>query len=72
MIVQDDYNIHKATFMKLLMFLEKSKGFEEDAKKFMILARQSSSIQIDYEMIQPYVQRTIRKQGGTEILKFFE
>jgi len=39
MIVQNDFKIHKATFMKLLMFLEKSKGFEEDAKKFMILAK---------------------------------
>lgn len=37
-IAQEDYNIHKTTFMKFLMFMERSKGFEEDAKKFMILS----------------------------------
>lgn len=72
LIVQEDYKIHKATFMKFIMFLERSKGFEEDAKKFMILSQQSSSIQIDYEMIRPYVKRTLKKKGGPEIIKFFE
>lgn len=38
-IVHEDYHIHKATFMKFIMFLERSKGFEEDAKKFMILSQ---------------------------------
>lgn len=71
-IVHEDYHIHKATFMKFIMFMERSKGFEEDAKKFMILSQQSSSIQIDYEMIRPYVQRTMKKKGGPEIIKFFE
>lgn len=71
-IVQEDYQMHKATFMKFIMFLERSKGFEEDAKKFMILSQQSTSIQIDYEMVRPYVQRTMKKKGGPEIIKFFE
>lgn len=71
-IVQEDYNIHKATFMKFLMFLERSKGYEEDAKKFMILSLQSSSLQIDYDMVRPYVRRVMKKKGGPEIIKFFE
>ena len=58
--------------MKFLMFMERSKGYEEDTKKFMILSLQSSSLQIDYEMIQPYVNRVIKKKGGQEIIKFFE
>ena len=53
--------------MKFLMFMERSKGYEEDTKKFMILSLQSSSLQIDYEMIQPYVNRVIKKKGGQEI-----
>jgi hypothetical protein len=54
------------------MFLERSKGYEEDAKKFMILSLQSSSLQIDYEMVRPYVRRVMKKKGGPEIIKFFE
>lgn len=37
LIVQGDYKIHKQTFMKFTLFLEKCKGFEEDAKRFLIL-----------------------------------
>lgn len=37
MIIQDDCNIQKSTFMKFLAFMEKSKGYEEDAKKFLTL-----------------------------------
>ena len=44
LIVQGDYNIHRSTFMNFVMFLERSKGFEEDAKKFLFLTRQSSHL----------------------------
>lgn len=37
-IVQEDYQIHQASFMKFVMFMEKCKGFEEDAKKFLLLS----------------------------------
>ena len=37
LIIQDDAKVHKATYMKFLMFMERCKGFEEDAKKFLML-----------------------------------
>lgn len=43
-IVQKDYNIHKATFIKFVMFMEKCKGFEIDAKKFYFLTQESSHL----------------------------
>ena len=39
LIVKGDYNLHRITFMNFVMFLERSKGFEEDAKKFLFLTR---------------------------------
>lgn len=39
LIVKGDYKIHRSTFMNFVMFLERSKGFEEDAKKFLFLTR---------------------------------
>lgn len=71
-IVQEDYNIHKTSFMKFLMFLERSKGYEEDAKKFLILLQYSSHLQIDYELMAPYIKRVIKNKGGSEIIKFFD
>ena len=58
--------------MNFVMFLERSKGFEEDAKKFLFLTRQSSHLQIDYQMIKPIINRIIQFKGGPEVLKFFE
>ena len=36
-IIQDDCNLQKSTLMKFIAFLEKSKGYEEDAKKFLTI-----------------------------------
>jgi hypothetical protein len=44
MIVLLDYNIHRSSFVKFVMFLESCKGFEEDAIKFLILAQKSSHL----------------------------
>jgi hypothetical protein len=73
LVIQEDVKIHKITYMKFLMFLERCKGFEEDAKKFlMLVTQQSSHLQIDYEMCRPFVVRILRTQGGPEMIKFFE
>lgn len=72
LIIQHDFNIHKASFMKFVMFMEKCKGFEEDAKKFYFLTSESSHLQIDYEMIRPMAIRIIKNKGSAEVLRFFE
>jgi hypothetical protein len=38
MIVQEDFRIPQASFVKYIMFMERCKGFEEDAKKFFLLS----------------------------------
>ena len=40
LIIQDDVSMNKITYMKFLMFLERCKGFEDDAKKFLMLVTQ--------------------------------
>lgn len=72
MIIQSDYNIHQNSFVKFVMFMEKCKGYEEDAKKFLLLSTQSSHLQISYEMIRPFVIRVMKNKGGPELVKFFE
>ena len=73
LIIQDDANIHKASYMKFLMFMEKCKGYEEDAKKFlMLVTSESTRLQIDYEMCRPFVVRILKSKGGPELVKFFE
>lgn len=70
-IVHDDCNISDNTFMSFIMFLEKSKGFEEDAKKFLLLTGNSSFLQIDYKMIRPMVIRLLKHQDSDVLLQFF-
>lgn len=72
LIIQGDYNIHQNSFVKFVMFMEKCKGFEEDAKKFLLLSTQSSHLQISYEMIRPFVIRIMKNKGGPELIKLFE
>lgn len=73
LIIQDDANLHKATYMKFLMFMERCKGYEEDAKKFlMLVTKESTRLQIDYEMCRPFVVRILKSKGGPELIKFFE
>lgn len=54
------------------MYLDQCKGFEEDAKKFVALAQESSDIQVDYDLLRPLFMRTIRHKKGTDVLKVFE
>jgi len=72
LVVRGDYKIHKSSFIQFVKFMERCKGFEEDAKKFYILIGESSHLQVDYEMIRPLVIRLMKRQGGGEVMKFFE
>ena len=72
MIIQHDYNIHRASFVKFLLFMERCKGFEEDAKKFYFLTAESSHLQINYELIRPMALRIIKNKTGPELMRFFE
>jgi hypothetical protein len=52
--------------------LERCKGFEEDAKRFVILTGDTQNVQIDYSMLRPLFLRTIKHKTGNDVLKLFE
>ena len=54
------------------MFLERCKGFEEDAKRFLFLTNDTKKIQVDYSMLQPFFARAMKYKTGQDVLKLFE
>lgn len=54
------------------MFLEKCKGFEEDAKRFVFLTTETEHLDFSYKLIQPIFLRNMKTKSGNEILKLFE
>lgn len=58
--------------MRFVMFLERCKGYEEDAKRFVFLTNDTEVSQMDYEMVRPLFQRAIKYKTPQDILKLFE
>ena len=42
--LQNNFNVRKNTLLNFVMFLERSKGFEEDAKRFLLLTNEREDI----------------------------
>lgn len=73
LIIREDVAMPKKTFVEFVLFLERCKGYEEDAKKFLtVVAKESSHLQIDYDMCRSVVNRILTHKGGPELVKFFE
>lgn len=68
----DKFEINVTTFKTFILFLERCKGYEADAIRFMSLANDTEHIQIDYELMQPVMLRTIKHKSADEVLKLFE
>ena len=49
----EDFEIsfHESTFQKFVMFLERCKGYEEDAKRFLFMSSETEDIQVTYKMV---------------------
>ena len=43
-LLQNDYKVSQNTFQRFVMFLERCKGFEEDANRFLILSSETKDI----------------------------
>lgn len=71
-LLQNNYKVSKQTFQRFVMFLERCKGYEEDAKRFVFLTNETEVRQMDYEMVRPLFQRTIEYKTPQEVLKLFE
>mmetsp|Transcript_14497 Transcript_14497/g.18291 ORF Transcript_14497/g.18291 Transcript_14497/m.18291 type:complete len:281 (+) Transcript_14497:1931-2773(+) len=54
------------------MFLERCKGYEEDAKRFLFLSAETNDIQMDYPMVRPLFQRAMTYKTAQDVLKLFE
>jgi hypothetical protein len=55
-----------------MSFLERCKGYEEDAKKFVVLTADTTNVQVDYDLLRPMFIRTIKNKTGNDVLKLFE
>ena len=54
------------------MYLERCKGFEQDAKKFLYTTANSKFLQMNYDLVRPLVQRTVQLKKKQEVLQLFE
>lgn len=70
--MQNDYDVSPSTFKSFVLFLERCKGFEEDAKRFIALTSESTKVQVDYDLLKPLFLRTIKNKSGNDVLKLFE
>lgn len=70
--IQNDYQVPEKTFKSFVLFLERSRGFEEDAKRFVIMSADSTHLTINYELLRPIFLRSIQNKTGQEVLKLFE
>ena len=52
--------------------MEKCKGYEEDAKRFIFLIPETENLDFTYDLIRPIFVRTIKNKSGNEVLKLFE
>jgi phosphoenolpyruvate carboxylase len=55
-----------------VIFLERCKGFEEDAKRFIIMTQDTKNMQIDYKLLRPMFLRAIKNKTGNDVLQLFE
>jgi hypothetical protein len=49
--IQHNYNISTKTFQNFILFLEKCRGFEEDAKRFVFLTTETENLDFNYSLI---------------------
>ena len=71
-LLQNDYQVTPKIFKQFMSFLERCKGYEEDAKKFVVLTADTTSVQVDYDLLRPMFIRTIKNKTGNDVLKLFE
>lgn len=70
--IQNGYSIEPNTFVNFYMFLERCKGFEDDARRFVFLSSQTENLKLDYDLCRPLFLRTMNMKSGSEVLKLFE
>ena len=54
------------------MFLERCKGYEEDAKRFIFLTSETETLDFSYDLVRPIFERNMQMKTGNEVLQLFE
>lgn len=70
--MQNDYPIPKRSFQDFVLFLERCKGYEEDAKRFIFLTSETDTLDFSYELVRPIFLRNMHMKSGNEVLQLFE
>lgn len=70
--ISNDYNINTKVFQDFVLFLERCKGYEEDAKRFILLTNDTQCLEFSYKLIRPLFLRSLLTKSGNEVLKLFE
>lgn len=70
--LQNGYTVPKRSFQEFVLFLERCKGYEEDAKRFIFLTSETENLEFSYDIIQPIFLRNMSNKSGNDVLKLFE
>ena len=70
--LQNGYELNKDSFMEFVLFMEKCKGYEEDAKRFIFLTTETENLDFSYDLIRPIFLRHLAQKTGNEVLQLFE
>ena len=71
-MLQHGYAVSSKTFKRFVLFLERCKGFEEDAKRFVAITAETSHLEADYALLRPFFMRAMRYKKDADVLKLFE
>lgn len=71
-LLQNNYKVSESTFQNFVMFLERCKGYEEDAIRFLLLSSETDYIQVNYKMVKPLFLRAMQYKSAQDVLKLFE
>jgi hypothetical protein len=52
--------------------LERCKGYEEDAKRFIFLTSDTETLDFTYDLVRPIFLRNMNMKTGNEVLQLFE
>jgi len=52
--------------------MERCKGYEEDAKRFIFLTSETDTLDFTYDLVRPILLRNLNMKTGNEVLQLFE
>jgi hypothetical protein len=55
-----------------VLYLEKCKGYEEDAKKFVFMTSETETLDFSYDLVRPLFLRNMELKSGNDVLQLFE